>query len=57
MAMSFGDAVGETFFNYMNFRDRASRAEYWWWMLFAFIVSIVADQNFFRRNNHNLTIA
>ncbi|MBX3515205.1 MAG: DUF805 domain-containing protein [Xanthobacteraceae bacterium] len=42
MAMSFGEAIGETFFNYMNFRDRASRAEYWWWMLFAFIVSIVA---------------
>ncbi len=40
--MSFRDAIGETFFNYMNFRDRAARAEYWWWLLFATIVILVA---------------
>jgi uncharacterized membrane protein YhaH (DUF805 family) len=40
--MGFGEAIGETIFNYMNFRDRASRAEYWWWVLFAVIVGIVA---------------
>jgi uncharacterized membrane protein YhaH (DUF805 family) len=40
--MSFGDAIGETLFNYMNFRDRAARAEFWWWQLFASIVIIVA---------------
>lgn len=40
--MGFGDAIGEGFFNYMNFRGRAVRAEYWWWVLFAFIVAVVA---------------
>jgi uncharacterized membrane protein YhaH (DUF805 family) len=40
--MSFGDAIGECFFNYANFRDRAARAEYWWWALFACVVYIVA---------------
>jgi uncharacterized membrane protein YhaH (DUF805 family) len=40
--MSFGDAIGECFFNYANFRDRAARAEYWWWALFATVVYSVA---------------
>ncbi|MBY0531095.1 MAG: DUF805 domain-containing protein [Xanthobacteraceae bacterium] len=40
--MSFGDAIGECFFNYANFRDRAARAEYWWWMLFATVVLLIA---------------
>jgi uncharacterized membrane protein YhaH (DUF805 family) len=40
--MSFGDAIGECFFNYANFRDRAARAEYWWWVLFATIAIFVA---------------
>lgn len=40
--MSFGDAIGECFFNYANFRDRAARAEYWWWVLFATVASLVA---------------
>lgn len=40
--MSFGDAIGECFFNYANFRDRAARAEYWWWLLFVTIVLAVA---------------
>lgn len=40
--MSFGDAIGECFFNYANFRDRAARAEYWWWILFATVVIVVA---------------
>ena len=37
--MSFGDAIGECFFNYANFRDRAARAEYWWWTLFAVVLA------------------
>lgn len=41
MAMSFGDAIGECFFNYANFRDRAARAEYWWWALFATVVLLI----------------
>jgi uncharacterized membrane protein YhaH (DUF805 family) len=40
--MSFGDAIGECFFNYANFRDRAARAEYWWWVLFATVVLLIA---------------
>ncbi len=40
--MSFGDSIGECFFNYMNFRDRAARAEYWWWVLFAVILGLIA---------------
>jgi uncharacterized membrane protein YhaH (DUF805 family) len=40
--MSFVDAIGECFFNFMNFRDRASRAEYWWWVLFYCVVVVVA---------------
>jgi uncharacterized membrane protein YhaH (DUF805 family) len=40
--MSFGDAIGECFFNYANFRDRAARAEYWWWALFVTIVLLIA---------------
>ncbi len=40
--MTFGDAIGEGLFNFMNFRARAARAEYWWWVLFALIIGIVA---------------
>jgi len=40
--MSIGDAIGEGFFNYMNFNGRASRAEYWWWMLFVIAVVAIA---------------
>lgn len=40
--MSFIDAIGECFFNFMNFRARAARAEYWWWVLFYCVVVLVA---------------
>jgi len=40
--MSFGDAIGEGFFNYANFNGRASRAEYWCWTLFAIVVIAIA---------------
>jgi len=40
--MGFRDAIGEGFFNYANFNGRASRAEYWWWMLFAVVSVAVA---------------
>lgn len=39
--MNFGEAIGECFFNYANFRDRAARAEYWWWALFATVVLLI----------------
>ncbi len=40
--MNFGDSIGECFFNYANFKDRAARAEYWWWALFATAAVLIA---------------
>lgn len=39
--MGFGQAVSTGFSKYVNFSDRASRSEYWYWTLFVFLVSIV----------------
>lgn len=41
--MSFTEAVKSGFDNYVNFSGRASRPAYWWWFLFAILVSIVAN--------------
>ena len=38
---SFGQAVKRFFKNYANFKGRASRSEYWWAMLFLFLLQIV----------------
>jgi uncharacterized membrane protein YhaH (DUF805 family) len=35
--MGIDDAVKLGFANYVNFSDRASRSEYWYWYLFAII--------------------
>jgi uncharacterized membrane protein YhaH (DUF805 family) len=40
--MSFTEAIASGFRNYVNFSGRAARSEYWYWMLFVFLVSIVA---------------
>jgi len=40
--MTFVEAIGECFFNFMNFKGRAARAEYWWWALFFCVVILVA---------------
>jgi uncharacterized membrane protein YhaH (DUF805 family) len=40
--MDFGQAVSSGFRNYIGFDGRASRSEYWFWTLFAVILSIVA---------------
>ena len=40
-SMSFSDAVKKAFENYCNFSGRATRAEYWWFALFFFIVGCV----------------
>lgn len=37
--MSFVNAVKSGFRNYINFKGRASRAQYWWWTLFSVIVN------------------
>jgi uncharacterized membrane protein YhaH (DUF805 family) len=41
--MTFSDAIRSGFDNYVNFEGRASRAEFWWWFLFAILVSIAAN--------------
>ncbi len=41
--MSFGDAVRSGFDNYAQFDGRASRAAFWWWFLFNFLVGIAAN--------------
>ncbi len=39
--VGFGEAIGLGFKNYVNFRGRATRAEYWWWALFLFLGGFV----------------
>ena len=38
---SFGDAIRRFFTKYSDFTGRASRSEYWWFVLFATIVAAV----------------
>ena len=38
--MSFGPAIASGFKNYVSWKGRATRAEYWWWTLFVFIVEL-----------------
>ena len=39
--MSFVDSIKSGFRNYVTFKGRASRSEFWWWTLFAVIVQSV----------------
>ena len=39
--MPFGEAVKRCFKKYADFNGRASRAEYWWFMLFNCIISVI----------------
>jgi uncharacterized membrane protein YhaH (DUF805 family) len=39
--MNFQDAIKSGFKNYANFSGRAVRSEFWYWILFCFIVGIV----------------
>jgi uncharacterized membrane protein YhaH (DUF805 family) len=41
--MTFTQAITNGFSNYVNFTGRASRSEFWYWVLFAFLVGIAAD--------------
>lgn len=36
--MSFGDAISTVFRKYAEFTGRATRAEFWWFALFSFLV-------------------
>lgn len=37
--MTFGDSIATCFRKYADFTGRATRSEYWWWMLFVFLAS------------------
>ena len=39
--MNFSDSIKLGFSNYVNFTGRACRSEYWYWVLFTVIVSVV----------------
>jgi uncharacterized membrane protein YhaH (DUF805 family) len=41
--MTFGEAIKAGFQNYVNFTGRASRSEFWYWVLFVILVSIAAS--------------
>lgn len=41
--MNFTQAVSSGFSNYVNFAGRAIRSEYWYWVLFMIVGSIVAS--------------
>jgi uncharacterized membrane protein YhaH (DUF805 family) len=40
--MDMGSAVRTVFSKYATFSGRASRSEFWWWVLFGVIVALVA---------------
>lgn len=39
--MTFPEAVRSGFSKYANFNGRASRPEFWWWILFIFLGSLI----------------
>ena len=41
--MTFVESVRTVFSKYATFSGRATRPEYWWWVLFTVIVSVVAE--------------
>jgi uncharacterized membrane protein YhaH (DUF805 family) len=41
--MGFTEAIASGFRNYVNFSGRAARSEFWYWTLFAVLVSIVTS--------------
>jgi len=41
--MNFQDAIRSGFRNYVTFSGRASRSEYWYWVLFALLVAIAGS--------------
>lgn len=40
-------AIQAGFRNYFNFNARATRAEYWWWVLFSFVVFTIVLVGYF----------
>lgn len=44
--VTFQEAVKSGFNKYCCFTGRASRSEYWWWILFSFIVGVIVGAIF-----------
>lgn len=40
--MTFGESIQTCFSKYADFSGRASRSEYWWWVLFVFLATMAA---------------
>ena len=38
--VGFGEAIKQGFRGYVRFSGRATRAEYWWWVLFVFLAGL-----------------
>ena len=45
--IGFGGAVRRGFVKYARFSGRASRSEYWWWVLFTFLVFLALGLFYF----------
>ncbi|QWE16582.1 DUF805 domain-containing protein [Polynucleobacter sp. AP-Nino-20-G2] len=43
--MTLGESISTCFSKYAKFDGRAARSEYWWFMLFIFLVSAAASIN------------
>ena len=41
--MDFAEAIRTCFTKYVDFNGRAKRPEFWWWALFVFLASLVAQ--------------
>lgn len=41
--MGFGQAIASAFKNYFNFHGRASRSEFWWFVLFAVVTNVLCE--------------
>ena len=41
--MTFGESIRTCFAKYADFGGRATRSEFWWWVLFNLIVSMALD--------------
>lgn len=41
--MTFSEAISDGFNRYVDFSGRSSRSAYWYWVLFAFLVSLGAS--------------
>ncbi|MCX7139940.1 MAG: DUF805 domain-containing protein [Proteobacteria bacterium] len=41
--MTFGESIKVCFSKYADFNGRATRSEFWWWVLFVFLASSAAS--------------